>query len=112
MNIEASLPEVGARCRSEWPDVAADLRRIDAMWSEALARSGGPFLFGAFGAVDAFYAPVCSRIRTYGLPVGAGGRPLRRAHPRRAGDAGVVRGGPAARTISSRKTSPTGQRRA
>ncbi|MEO8311103.1 MAG: glutathione S-transferase family protein [Caldimonas sp.] len=71
MNIEASLPEVGARCRDDWQDVAADLRRIDAMWSEALARSGGPYLFGAFSAADAFYAPVCSRIRTYALPVGA-----------------------------------------
>src|SRR5438876_12308414 len=64
MNIEASLPEVGARAEREWPDVMADLRRIDAMWSEQLAASGGPFLFGAFGAVDAFYAPVCSRITT------------------------------------------------
>jgi glutathione S-transferase len=71
MNIEASIPDVGARCRDEWPEVAADLRRIDAMWSGALAESGGPFLFGAFCAVDAFYAPVCSRIRTYALPVGA-----------------------------------------
>jgi glutathione S-transferase len=70
MNIEASLPEIGARCAHEWPAVSADLRRIDAMWSEALAESGGPFLFGAFGAVDAYYAPVCSRIETYGLPVG------------------------------------------
>ena len=71
MNIEASLPEVGARCRDEWRDVAADLRRIDAMWTEALAQSGGPFLFGAFSAVDAFFAPVCSRVRTYALPLGA-----------------------------------------
>jgi glutathione S-transferase len=71
MNVEASLPEIGARCRDEWSDVGADLRRLDAMWTEALAQSGGPFLFGAFGAVDAFYAPVCSRIRTYALPIGA-----------------------------------------
>ena len=71
MNIEASLPEIGARCRDEWTDVAADLRRIDAMWSEALGQSGGPFLFGAFSAADAFDAPVCSRIRTYALPLGA-----------------------------------------
>ena len=70
MNIEASLPEVGKRCATEWPDVAADLRRLDGMWSEQLAASGGPFLFGAFGAVDAFFAPVCSRIKTYGLPIG------------------------------------------
>jgi len=70
MNVEASLPEVGARSRDEWSDVAADLRRIDAMWTEALAQSGGPFLFGAFSAADAFYAPVCSRVRSYALPVG------------------------------------------
>ena len=74
MNIEASLPDVGERAGREWPDVIADLRRIDAMWSEQVAASGGPFLFGAFGAVDAFYAPVCSRITTYGLPVGAEAR--------------------------------------
>ena len=71
MNIEASLPEVGRRCKNEWPDVAADLRRIDAMWSGQLAESGGPFLFGDFGIVDACFAPVCSRVRTYALPLGA-----------------------------------------
>jgi glutathione S-transferase len=71
MNIEASLPEVGKRAARDWPEVIADVRRIDAMWSEQLAASGGPFLFGAFGAVDAFYAPVCARIATYGLAVGA-----------------------------------------
>jgi len=70
MNVEASLPEVGARVASEWPDVAADLRRIDAMWSGQLAASGGPLLFGEFGIVDAYYAPVCSRVRTYALPLG------------------------------------------
>jgi glutathione S-transferase len=71
MNIEASLPEIGARAASEWPDLAADLQRIDAMWSEQLAASGGPFLFGAFGIVDAYYAPVCARAKTYALPLGA-----------------------------------------
>lgn len=70
MNIEASLPEVGVRCANEWSDVAADVRRIDAMWRDALAHSGGPFLFGAFGSADAFFAPVASRIRTYGIGVG------------------------------------------
>jgi len=70
MNIEASLPEVGARVASDWPDVAADLQRIDTMWREQLEASGGPFLFGEFGIVDAYYAPVCSRVRTYALPVG------------------------------------------
>jgi glutathione S-transferase len=48
------------------PAVARDLRRIAAIWDGALGRSGGPFLFGGFSAADAFYAPVVSRIRTYG----------------------------------------------
>ncbi len=69
MNIEASLPAVGERLMREVPDVAADLARIVEMWQQALHHSGGPFLFGAFGIVDAYFAPVCSRITTYGLPV-------------------------------------------
>ena len=34
-----------------------------------LAEHGGPMLFGDFGIADAYFAPVCSRIRTYALPV-------------------------------------------
>ncbi|MEO7116269.1 MAG: glutathione S-transferase family protein [Caldimonas sp.] len=74
MNIEVSMPEIGVRAALEWPDLIADVRRIDEMWSGQLAASGGPFLFGAFGAVDAFYAPVCSRFATYGLSVGTSSR--------------------------------------
>jgi glutathione S-transferase len=69
MNIEASLPEVGARMLAENVGAARDLKRIDAMWQDALEASGGPFLFGAFSIADAYFAPVCSRIRTYALPV-------------------------------------------
>jgi glutathione S-transferase len=48
--------------------LAADIARIDELWSEGLARFGGPFLAGAaFSAVDAFFAPVCFRVQTYGL---------------------------------------------
>jgi len=71
MNIEASLPEIGPRCVAEFPEVAADLRRIDAMWTEQLAASGGPFLFGPFTAADAFFAPVAARLKTYAPPIGA-----------------------------------------
>jgi glutathione S-transferase len=71
MNIEASLPQVGARVLAEHDAVRRDLARIDAMWSDALAGSGGPFLFGPFGIVDAYYAPVVARLRTYGLPLSA-----------------------------------------
>jgi glutathione S-transferase len=71
MNIEASLPEVGQRVMTEHAAVRDDLARIDAMWAEQLASSRGPFLFGAFGIADAYYAPVVARIRTYGLPLSA-----------------------------------------
>ena len=69
MNIEASLPEVGERMLREKPGAARDLKRIDAMWREALEASGGPFLFGSFSIADAYFAPVCTRVRTYRLPL-------------------------------------------
>lgn len=48
------------------PGALADIARIDALWGEALAASGGPFLFGAaFGNADAMYAPVVCRFLTY-----------------------------------------------
>ena len=71
MNIEASLPEVGRRVLAEQPAVTRDLQRIVAMWGEALRDGGGPFLFGEFGAADAYFAPVVARIRSYGLPLPA-----------------------------------------
>jgi len=70
MNIEADLTDVGARLLAEKPAAADDVKRIDAMWQDALAASGGPFLFGDFSIADAFFAPVCSRVATYGLPLG------------------------------------------
>jgi glutathione S-transferase len=52
---------------------AADVVRIDAIWSQCRARFGkrGPFLCGAFGAVDAMYAPVIWRFHTYAVEVSA-----------------------------------------
>lgn len=52
-------------------DVLADLTRIMELWAQARARFGGEgqFLFGDFGAADIMYAPVVTRIVTYGLPV-------------------------------------------
>jgi glutathione S-transferase len=45
-----------------------DVARLCALWNDGLERFGGPFLAGnAFGAVDAFFAPMAFRIRTYGL---------------------------------------------
>jgi glutathione S-transferase len=68
-NIEAHLPEVGQRIWAEHASVQADVTRIQALWGDALASSGGPFLFGNFSIADAYYAPVVGRLRTYGLPV-------------------------------------------
>jgi glutathione S-transferase len=70
MNIEASLHEVGRKILAEQPEVRSDLARIEQMWQQQLREHGGPFLFGAFTIADAYFAPVCTRIRTYGLPVG------------------------------------------
>jgi glutathione S-transferase len=46
-----------------------EIGRIFEIWSEALDRSGGPFLFGRFGIADAMYFPVRTRFRTYGVPI-------------------------------------------
>jgi glutathione S-transferase len=47
--------------------VADNVRRIVALWRDCRSRhaGSGPFLFGAFSAADAMYAPVASRFRTY-----------------------------------------------
>lgn len=51
--------------------VVADLTRMMELWAQARARWGGDgeFLFGEFNAVDIMFAPVCTRIVTYSLPV-------------------------------------------
>ena len=71
MNIEAALPQVGARLLAEQAGVCRDLQRIDAMWCEQLQAGGGPFLFGEFSAADAYFAPVVARARCYALPLSA-----------------------------------------
>ncbi len=56
------------------PHLARQVARLAELWADGLARFGGPWLAGAaFTAVDAFYAPVAFRVRTYGLDVGAAG---------------------------------------
>jgi len=51
--------------RKAKPGALADVARIDALWRECLAASGGPFLFGEFGIADAMYAPVVMRLNSY-----------------------------------------------
>ena len=54
------------------PVLARDIARLGELFAAGLGRFGGPWLAGArFTALDAFYAPVAFRIRTYGLELGA-----------------------------------------
>jgi glutathione S-transferase len=59
------------RRREPTAEAADNINRIDAMWTDCRRRfgQGGPFLFGAFGAADAMYAPVVSRFHTYAVDV-------------------------------------------
>jgi glutathione S-transferase len=47
--------------------VSADIARIETIWRELRAKSGGPFLFGDFTAADAMFAPVVNRFEIYDL---------------------------------------------
>ncbi len=69
MNIEASLPDVGKLVWRDKPDVRADVARVIAMWSALFQEHRGPMLFGEFCIADAYFAPVCMRLKTYALPV-------------------------------------------
>jgi glutathione S-transferase len=78
MNIEASLPDIGRLIWRDQAGVRADVARLGGLWSDLLAAQPGrmpdgsaPLLFGAFSIADAFYAPICMRIKTYALPLPA-----------------------------------------
>nr|WP_086939794.1 glutathione S-transferase family protein [Thaumasiovibrio occultus] len=47
------------------PAALADIRRIDDIWSEQMKAYPGQWLFGEWSMVDAMYAPVALRCRTY-----------------------------------------------
>ena len=68
---------VGVRVTPPPPSEAlqANVARLTELWAQGLSCFGGPYLAGArFTAVDAFYAPVAFRVRTYGLSVGSAGQ--------------------------------------
>lgn len=71
MNIEADLSSVGQLIWRDQTAVHADVARLISMWRESLAQHKGPMLFGEFSIADAFYAPVCTRLKNYALPVPA-----------------------------------------
>jgi glutathione S-transferase len=60
MNIEADLAGHGWNLA-----VQRDIDRITAIWGECLGAHQQPFLFGEPTLADAFFAPVCTRFRTY-----------------------------------------------
>jgi len=68
MNVSARLSS------GPLPDeTRADQARLEQIWAERLDASGGPFLFGRFGAVDAMFAPFACRFVTYGVTPGPAG---------------------------------------
>jgi glutathione S-transferase len=69
MNIEASLPQAGALVWRDQPEVRKDVQRIVSMWTELLEEHKGPMLFSEFSIADAYFAPVCMRLKNYALPV-------------------------------------------
>ena len=69
MNIEASLPHIGALLWRDQAGVRSDVQRIVSMWTELLQQYRGKLLFGEFSIADAYFAPVCMRLKTYALPV-------------------------------------------
>jgi glutathione S-transferase len=76
MNLRAAYADTPV------PDaVAADLRRLEVIWSHAQSLTNSPtWLCGAYSAADAFFAPVAARIATYALPVNATARAYVAAH--------------------------------
>jgi len=71
MNIEADLSDAGQLIWRDKPAVRADVARIVSMWRELLTAHGGALLFGEFSIADAYFSPVCMRLKTFALPVPA-----------------------------------------
>ena len=69
MNVRSRFPDEGRK-----PGVQEDINRITAIWRRGRDRFGeslgGPFLFGSFTVVDAMFAPIVSRFRTYAVELG------------------------------------------
>jgi glutathione S-transferase len=60
--------DLTVRTRAELVEATAiDVRRIVELWSDLLKRSGSPFLLGEWSIADAFFTPVATRFRGYGV---------------------------------------------
>jgi len=76
VNIRSRYPGKGMN-----PEVAKDIERIASLWSvtrKDFAR-GGPYLFGAFSAADAYYAPVATRLVTYAVELSGAAKEYQQA---------------------------------
>jgi glutathione S-transferase len=64
MNLHRPVREVALS-----QDARANIARIQEIWLDCRERHGkrGPFLFGAFGAADAMFAPVVYRFRSFAI---------------------------------------------
>lgn len=66
-------------------EAEADVRRVEALWEQGLARFGGPWIAGSsFGAADIMFAPIASRFTTYDVALSPAAEALRQrlmAHP-------------------------------
>jgi glutathione S-transferase len=72
--LRTNMPmDIGGRKHGQGhtAEALADAQRIQAIWRDQLAASGGPFLFGAFTIADAMFAPVTTRFVTYGVDLDA-----------------------------------------
>ncbi|WP_102226414.1 glutathione S-transferase [Acidimangrovimonas sediminis] len=71
-NLRSALP-MNLKARHEsfkiFSGARPDVERVKAIWHECLEAYGGPYLFGKPSVADAMYAPVCTRFRTYGVPL-------------------------------------------
>lgn len=77
--LRSALPmniRIEPKAISHSDEVLADAARIEELWAECLTRNleGGPFLFGAFGNIDAMFAPVVNRLHVYKVPVSQASR--------------------------------------
>ncbi len=71
-NLRSALP-MNLKARHDkfkiFSGARPDVEHIKSIWTECLNTYGGPYLFGTLSIADAMYAPVCTRFRTYAVPL-------------------------------------------
>jgi len=65
----ARARSVCAEMHAGFSGLRSDVARLMSMWQSLLAEHGGPLLFGNFTIADAYFAPICTRLKTYALPL-------------------------------------------